>query len=555
MSAREDRIDGGARPRSSERAAAYRAAGLWNDETLWARVAMHAERRPDAVAVVDRDGARAHSYGELAADVRAFAAHLRERGVEAGSVVSVQLPNQLEAVVAALATLALGAIVNPLLPGYRRRELEHVFRVARPRAIATPVHYRGFDYAPLVDEVREATGVRAWHVAAAGLDGDDAARECGDASFARACAAAPAAVDSLGGRADALSEVIFTSGTEAAPKAVLHSEETASFSVRQARIDMEIGPDDVVWMPSPVGHSTGFNYGLRFALHHGLPLVLQDRWSADVALQLVERFRCSYTLAATTFLQDLVERARPLLPAKPLASLRCFGCGGAPVPPDLVAAAREVGIDVRRLYGSTEVLVATWNRADTPLERKLHSDGAPLGHVEVELRDDDGKRCAPGEPGEIFTRGPGTCVGFLDDPEREARTISPDGWVRSGDLAVADGDGFISIVGRKKDIVIRGGMNIAPREIEDLMLAFPEVERVAIVGIPDARLGERCCACVVLRAGASLDLATATDRLRATGLATHKLPERLERFDALPTTASGKIQKFKLQEILAERSA
>ena len=224
------------------------------------------------------------------------------------------------------------------------------------------------------------------------------------------------------------------------------------------------------------------------------------------------------------------------------------------MPPDLVTAAREVGIDVRRLYGSTEVLVATWNRADTSLARKRDTDGAPLAHVEVELRDEDGKRCAPGEPGEIFTRGPNTCVGFLDDPEREARTISDDGWVRSGDLATADAQGFVSIVGRRKDIVIRGGLNIAPREVEDLMLAFDEVERVAIVGVPDARLGERCCACVVLRAGAELDLATAVERLRGVGLATHKLPERLERFDALPTTASGKIQKFRIQELLAERA-
>ncbi|MEZ4215456.1 MAG: AMP-binding protein [Myxococcota bacterium] len=538
----------------AERAEAWRRAGLWDASTLWSRAAAHAAERPDALAVVDRDGARAHTYAAVVDAARALAAHLRARGVEAGHVVSVQLPNQVEAVVAALAVQALGAVLNPLLPGYRRHELEHVFRVARPRAIVTPVTYRGFAYAPLVDEVRAATGVAAWHVAAAGLDGDDATVEAGDASFARACAGAPADAASLGGRADALSEVIFTSGTEAAPKAVLHTEETTNFSVRAAWSDMGLRDDDVVWMPSPVGHSTGFNYGLRMALYHGLPLVLQDRWSADVALALVERFRCSYTLAATTFLQDLVEAARALVPARPLASLRCFGCGGAPVPPDLVTAAREVGIDVRRLYGSTEVLVATWNRADTSLARKRDTDGAPLAHVEVELRDEDGKRCAPGEPGEIFTRGPNTCVGFLDDPEREARTISDDGWVRSGDLATADAQGFVSIVGRRKDIVIRGGLNIAPREVEDLMLAFDEVERVAIVGVPDARLGERCCACVVLRAGAELDLATAVERLRGVGLATHKLPERLERFDALPTTASGKIQKFRIQELLAERA-
>ena len=401
--------------------------------------------------------------------------------------------------------------------------------------------------------MREATGVAPWHVTAGGLEPDarDDDAETGDATFDDACASAPLDDAKSGGDASAISEVIFTSGTEAAPKAVLHTEETTNFSVRTAWDDMQLADGDVVWMPSPVGHSTGFNYGLRMALYHGLPLVLQDRWSPEQAARLVERFGCSYTLAATTFLQDLVELARA--GRRDLSALRCFGCGGAPVPADLVAAAHDVGIDVRRLYGSTEVLVATWNRADASLDAKMHTDGTPLTHVEVELRDADGKRCAPGEEGEIFTRGPNTCVGFLDDPEREARTISADGWVRSGDLATANADGAIAIVGRRKDIVIRGGLNIAPREVEDLMLAFPEVERVAIVGVPDPRLGERCCACVVLRAGTQLDLATAVERLRATGLAAHKLPERFELFDALPTTASGKIQKFRLQQQLAER--
>ena len=228
------------------------------------------------------------------------------------------------------------------------------------------------------------------------------------------------------------------------------------------------------------------------------------------------------------------------------------GCGGAPVPPELVRRARELGIGVRRLYGSTEVLVATWNRADSPEEKQRETDGRAIRDVEVELRGDDGRRCATGEAGEIFVRGPNTCVGFLNDPEREGRTISEDGWVRSGDLAVLDGEGYLSIVGRSKDIIIRGGLNIAPREVEDLLVGFPEVERAAVVGVADPRLGERCCACVVLRAGESLDLETVVARLREAGLATHKLPERLEALDVLPTTASGKIQKFRILESLGE---
>jgi non-ribosomal peptide synthetase component E (peptide arylation enzyme) len=148
-------------------------------------------------------------------------------------------------------------------------------------------------------------------------------------------------------------------------------------------------------------------------------------------------------------------------------------------------------------------------------------------------------------PGEVFVRGPNTCVGFFRDPERTAATFH-DGWVRSGDLVALDAAGSLTVVGRKKEIIIRGGMNITPREVEELLVAFPEVDRAAVVGVPDDRLGERSCACVVLHAGATLDLDTTVTRLRAAGLATYKLPERLEVLDALPTTASGKVQKHEI---------
>jgi non-ribosomal peptide synthetase component E (peptide arylation enzyme) len=219
---------------------------------------------------------------------------------------------------------------------------------------------------------------------------------------------------------------------------------------------------------------------------------------------------------------------------------------GAPVPPDLVVAAAERGIRVLRLYGSTEVLVGTWNRPASRPEQRAHTDGIAMSGVELEVRDDSGARCAVGEPGELFVRGPNTCVGFFADPDRTAATFDADGWVRSGDVLTMDADGYVTVVGRKKEILIRGGMNIAPREIEELLTALPEVERAAVIGLPDARLGERACACVVLRPDTRLDLDTVVTRLRATGLATYKLPERLEVVDALPTTASGKVQKHAL---------
>ena len=341
--------------------------------------------------------------------------------------------------------------------------------------------------------------------------------------------------------AAAVSELIFTSGTEATPKAIMHTEQTTNFSVRVAATDMQITGEDVVWMPSPLGHSTGFNYGLRFALYHGLPLVLQDRWDAAVAADLVRRERCSYTLAATTFLRELVaESARR---GARLDVLRCFGCGGAPVPPALVEEAETHGIRVLRLYGSTEALVATWNRPDASRDARVHTDGTPMSGVEVELREQ-----------EIFVRGPNTCVGFFADPERTAATFDEEGWVRSGDLATLDRRQQLTIVGRKKELIIRGGMNITPRELEDLVNGFAEVATVAVVGTADERLGEVVCACVVLHPGTALDLETVVARLRAAGVATYKLPQRLEVLTELPTTASGKIQKHEILRRLEERA-
>ena len=525
-----------------ERRRRHLDAGWWDDQTLPGRVAHHAATRPDATAVVDEH--RSATFVEVAADAARLADALSARGVGVGDVVSIQLPNRYEAVVAAVAVLSVGAVVNPLLPNYRERELAHVFTTARPAAVFTPGTYRDCDHPALIAQVAAATGVHPLNVvvdAAAPLPAGAVAFEelldAGDPSAA------------LGDReAAAVSELIFTSGTEAQPKAIMHTEQTTGFSVRVARDDLGVTDDDVVWMPSPVGHSTGFNYGLRFALHHGLPLVLQDRWEAATALRLVQQHGCSYTLAATTFLQDLTEAAAAA--GVRLDSLRLFGSGGAPVPPALVEAAAAQGIDVLRLYGSTEVLVGTWNRPSSTPAQKRDTDGVAMSHVELRVVDDQGRVLPVGEPGELEVRGPDTCVGFFADPERTAATFHPDGWVRSGDLVTLDADGYLTVVGRKKEIIIRGGINIAPREIEELLVAFPEVERAAVIGLPDDRLGERTCACVVLRPGAALDFATMCDRLDATGLARYKRPERLEVLGALPATASGKIQKHELVRAL-----
>ena len=342
---------------SPERRALYEAIGLWDSTTLVERVGDHARLTRNRIAVVDRDGSRHITYGRLDRDSNGVASLLAELGVKPGDVVAMQLPNWYECVAIAVGILKVGAVINLMLPIYRSRELRHMLNVGRTKVLFTPATYHGFDYRDMVAGIVGEVPALDRHVVV------DASED--DPGEFRRLLASYAARDRVTHQpltASNVSELIFTSGTEAEPKAIMHTEQTTNFAVRTAWRSLAMNDGDVVWMPSPIGHSTGFNYGVRMALYHGLRLVLQDRWDASTAVAMIEAEHCTYTLAATTFLRDLV--AAHAESPHDLSSMRLFGCGGAPVPPDLVRKAMAVGIGVLRLYGSTEVLVGTWNRPE-----------------------------------------------------------------------------------------------------------------------------------------------------------------------------------------------
>jgi acyl-coenzyme A synthetase/AMP-(fatty) acid ligase len=518
---------------------AYLDAGLWTQDTLVARVRNTSETEPDRVAVVDQGGQRQVSYADLQRDVNRACHLLAGLGAQPGDVIAVQLPNWYETVVLDLAVLSLGCTLNPMLPIYRSREIGHMLRTVGTKIIVTPDEYRRFSHRSMIESLRADVPGLAHHLVIAdpGASPD---------AFRQLLEGYPDKLFHVELDAEDVSELMFTSGTEAAPKAIMHTECTANFAVRATATTMGLTDRDVVWMPSPIGHSTGFNFGLRVALYHGLTLVLQDQWDAAGAVRLVHDFQCSYTVAATTFLVGMVAAAREW--QVDVSSMRLFGSGGAPVPAALVEDAAHLGITVLRLYGSTEVFIGSWNRPDSPWQKRVSTDGLPFDGMRIEVRDDQGDP-TPG-PGEIFIHGPSTCVGFFEDPERTAATFGPGGWVSSGDLGVLDADGYLTIVGRKKEIIIRGGLNVAPREVEDVISMLPQVASVAVVGLPDDRLGEIGCACVMLAPGASLTLRELTGALRELGVAAYKLPERLEIVDEIPMTATGKIQKHVLRGMI-----
>jgi acyl-CoA synthetase (AMP-forming)/AMP-acid ligase II len=521
----------------------YVSAGLWDTETLSAAVARGARDYPDWIAVVDLEGTRRVTYQELDEAASRVAAFLSAAGVNPGHVVAVQMPNWYETVAIYVGVLRAGAILNPLIPSYEANELGHMLDVGGAVAIITPDEYRSHDFGRRMEEVSKALGRAVRHIRIPNPhDGQPAL-----AQFP----ASTEETQAVPRDASEISELLFTSGTEARPKAILHSEQTTSSGIRQNARHLGLDENIVVWMPSPIGHSTGLNYGVRLALQLGGRLVLQDRWDPEAAVRICASEKPSYTSVSTTFLTDMLA----VLGRSPedLSSLRYFTCAGATIPATVVSEAAKYGMTVLRGYGSSETLTVSKIVPDDEWDLRVRTEGRPLNHVEVELRDAAGNTVPPGVPGEVFVRGPATCLGFARDPERTAATFSAEGWVRTGDLATLDLQGYLTIVGRTKEIIIRGGMNIAPAEIEALLRTNSRIADVVVVGLPDARLGELVCACIVAADQEPPSFDEVIADLRGKRLATHKLPQRVEYFTSLPRTSTGKVRRPDLVAQIALR--
>ncbi len=526
---------GFAATRPSPLAERYRASGAWPRHTLDAPIAAWAEREPGRPALVDRG--RRLAYGELQAQIEAAAGALAARGVGSGDVVSFQLPNWAEAAIVHHAIVRLGAVSNPIIPIYRGHELRFILRQAGSRVFVVPDVFRRFDFREMAAELLRDDELPLEHVLVVGEP------LAGMESFAAALAAAepaPAAARD----ADDVALLLYTSGTEANPKGVLHSHATLLYEC-QSIIDL-FGVDggDRVFMPSPLTHITGLLYGAVLPFMLGTSVVLQDIWDPVAAVDLIEDEGCGFAVGATPFLHGIVHAERRA------ASMRIFGCGGADVPPALILEARRrLGMRASRLYGATECPTITGTPIGAAEERHAETDGAPIGEAEVRIVDDEGAPLPPGERGELQARGPDLCLGYLD-PALNERGFTADGWYRSGDLAVADEQGYLRIAGRAKDVILRGGENLSAKEIEDLVFEHPDVEEVAMVGYPDEVLGERACAVVVARRPLALE--DVVGYLRSRSVANQKLPERLLLVQTLPKTASGKVQKYRLREMVRE---
>jgi cyclohexanecarboxylate-CoA ligase len=532
-----------------ERLSEMKARGLWPDRLLTDYLDDAVRARPGHSAVtgyISESGESVRlSYAELSQRAERIALGLVALGVEPGEVVSFQLPNCWQFTALHLACVRIGAVSNPLMPIFRQRELRFMLNLGESKVVVVPRSYRGFDYPGLLAEVRGEVPSIA-HGFVIGGEGED--------SFEGHFLERPWEDEIEPQRTfterrpgpDQVTLLLYTSGTTGEPKGVMHTANTLMGNARSFIARVGLGADDTTLMASPLAHLTGFLYGMAVPIVLGGRSVLQDVWAADVAARIIQEQRVTFTMASTPFLSDLTETAA--LEHCDVGSLHTFLTAGAPIPRVLVQRASErLGALVISCWGMTENGAATTTRRDDPPDKVFGTDGMALEGLEVRVVGGAGEPLPPGREGRLQARGMSNFVGYLKRPELFA--TDAEGWFETGDLATMDEDGYIRITGRAKDVIIRGGENIPVVEVEQLLHRHPAIQDVAVVAMPDARLGERGCAFATLKPGHSLSFTEMAGFLEEQQMARTYLPEQLEIIDEMPRTPSGKIQKFQLREI------
>jgi cyclohexanecarboxylate-CoA ligase len=525
---------------------AMRDAGFWLDKTIDDFLVASIARTPDKPALVgyraDRGEPVRLSYRELGDKVALAAGALRGLDVGPGDVVALQVPNWWEFVVTSLACGRIGAVVNPLMPIFRERELEFMLGFAEAKVFVVPAMFRGFDHAAMAESLQRRLP-KLQHVLV--VDG------AGDNAFDRVLLQGTARVEPAGGLAGAaldpgeLSVLMFTSGTTGSPKGVMHTSNTllACNKALAGRFGLTSG--DVLLACSPLGHMTGYAAVMCIGLYLGSTVVLQDIWEAKRGVPIMAAEGVTYTAASSPFLADICGAVAEGAPRPD--RLRSFLCGGAPIPPVLIERAeKELGLTVCSLFGMTESLSTSLTEPSRAAEKSSKTDGCALDGVGIRIADAEGKAMPANATGRLLVSGAQMFLGYYKRPD--LATFDAGGWFDTGDLAYMDEEGYIRINGRTKDVLIRGGENVPVVEIEALLYKHPAVQMAAIVGFPDDRLGERACAFVELRPGASLDLADVQAYMAECKVAKQYWPERVEVVDAVPRTPSGKIQKFLLRD-------
>lgn len=519
--------------------------GLWRDETIDLHMKRALELCPDKSAVIAyRDGSIAParlSYRELEGRVDRIARALTALGVKRSDVVTFQIPNSWQFIALALACARIGAVANPVMPIFREHELNFMLNFGESKVFVVQKNYRGFDYEEMARGMLPGLPHLLQLVV---VDGE------GDDSFDRVLLRTDTPPLMEPGIApDDVLLLMYTSGTTGEPKGVMHTSNTLFSNLHAYIRTMELSEDEVILGASPMAHLTGYGYLAMLPLILNSTTVLQDIWDPKRALEIAAAEGVTFSMASATFIADLCNAVEAGAPPAP--KFNKFSCAGAPIPPVVIERAYKLlGMRVCSAWGMTENGAITITEPARALEKSGVSDGRAVPGIEIKVVDDKGSILPSGQVGDLLVRGASLFAGYLKRPH--LNNTDENGWFNTGDRAFIDGEGYIRIAGRTKDLVIRGGENIPVVEIENLLYKHPAIATVAVVGYPDARLGERVCAFVTLKAGKTFSFADMVAYFDENKVTKQYYPERLEILPSLPATPSGKIQKFKLRETAAQ---
>lgn len=505
-------------------------------KTLWQLVSERALTTPDKRMAFDERG-RSMTFGEYKNWCERVAAGLSQLGVGENTNVSWILPSRFESLVLTGALSRLGAIQNPILPIYRHREVSFITNQSDCKVLIVPGVFRGFDFPPMANDV---IGDRDVRIIVADPDLPEADPD--------AIGLPPYRAD-----VDGLRWLFYSSGTTADPKGAKHSDASMGAANLGMQWSMQVGPDDKAAVVFPITHVGGLIW-LFNAMETGVELLMVETFDPANTPKWLGEHGCTCAGAGTVFWLTYLNAQRQLPDGeKLLPNVRIFNGGGSPKPRSLNAEmVAAFGAPLIGGWGLTESPINTMVHVDDPDDKKANTDGRACPGVSIRTVM-DGVETARGVEGELRVKGGQVCMGYLD-ASLDAEAFDEDGWFRTGDLGIIDADGYISITGRLKDIIIRKGENISAKEIEDLLFAHPAVADVAVIGLPDAASGERACAVVVTKPDTSLAFDEMVAYLKDAKLSVHKIPEQLEFVDSLPRNPSGKVLKKDLRATYGKTS-
>jgi acyl-CoA synthetase (AMP-forming)/AMP-acid ligase II len=497
----------------------------------WDAVEARAAATPEGLFVADDDGRRL-CFGELLAGAERQAAGLLAAGVEPGSTVAWILPTWIETMVLTAALARLDVTQVPLLPIYGEREIGHALRTTRASVVITAETFRNVD---LVGRVRPVAGPATVIVVdRAVVDGD------------------PSRLPPVGAPVDpdAVRWVFHTSGTTSEPKGARHSDATVAAAAAALGAAVEVGDTDRTSLYFPFAHIGGVQI-MTLSLQRGIATTVMDRFDGARAVELMERERVTLAGAGPVFF-DAYLAVQRTSDRRRLPDVRAFLNGGAPKNASIHQRLVEAfGVGILSNYGLTECPNVTGVRPWMSSEQAIGTEGTPNPGMQIEVREPDRGPCPPGQPGELWVKGPQLCKGYVD-ASLDVAAFDADGFFRTGDLVAVDDDGCVAVVGRLKDVIVRKGENISAAEVEDFVHRHPKVRDVAVIAVPDPSVGERCCAVVVpMAATDELVVDELGAFLRDEGLMVQKIPEVVHTVDELPRNAAGKVLKHVLRERFA----